>query len=127
MTRDWKIGIAGLALVAVALLAYALFGRPPYAFFSLLKYTVAVSAGFGAWALWLESKRYLPISFCLVLLGGIHLFGRMRRSEWAKFDWAAAIGLIVMVVIVMVVILLVVSGQGAKTTLDMQKGRRLLR
>jgi hypothetical protein len=95
MTKDLKIGICGVALVAVALLAYALFGRPPYAFFSLLKYTVGISAGLGAWALWSESKRYLPISLCLVLLGAIHLFGRMRRSEWEKFDWSAAIGLIV--------------------------------
>jgi len=102
MTRDWKIGVCGLAFVAVAFLAYALFGRPPYAFFSLLKCKVAVSAGMGAWALWLESKRYLPISFCLVLLAGIHLFGGMRRSEWAKFDWGAAIGLIVAVGILLV-------------------------
>ena len=102
MTGDWKVGICGVALVALALLAYALFGRPPYAFFSLLKYTVALSAGLGAWALWLESKRCLPISVCLVLLGGIHLFGRMRRSEWTKFDWGAVIGLIVMVGILLV-------------------------
>jgi hypothetical protein len=93
MTRDWKIGVCGLALLSLAMLAYALFGRPPYAFFSLLKCTVAVSGGLGAWALWLESKRYVPISFCLVLVGGIHVFGRMRRTEWVKFDWCAGIGL----------------------------------
>jgi hypothetical protein len=102
MTRDWKIGVCGLALVAVALLAYALFGRPPYAFFSLLKYTVALSAGLAAWALWLESKRYLPISVCLLLLAGVHLFGRMRRSEWVKFDWGAAAGLVVVVGILLI-------------------------
>ena len=102
MTKDWKIGICGAALVALAFLAYALFGRPPYAFFSLLKYTVATSAALGAWALYGESKRYLPISFCLVLLGGIHLFGKMRRAEWVKFDWGTAVGLAVLVAILLV-------------------------
>jgi hypothetical protein len=41
MTRDWKIGFCGVAVVALALLAYAPFGSPPDAFFSLLKYNVA--------------------------------------------------------------------------------------
>ena len=68
MTRDWKIGICGVSVLAIGLLAYALFGRPPYVFFSLLKVTVAASAGLGAWALFILSKRYLPISLCLLLL-----------------------------------------------------------
>ena len=102
VTKDWKIGICGVALVALAFLAYALFGRPPYAFFSLLKYTVAISAALGAWALYRESKRYLPVSLWLVLLGGIHLFGKMRRAEWVKFDWGAVVGLVVLVAILQV-------------------------
>ena len=102
MTRDWKIGICGVAFVALAVLAYALFGRPPYAFFSLLKFTVATSAGLGAWALYLESKRYLPVSLCLVLIGGIHLFGKMQRSQWALFNWGAVAGLLLLVVILLV-------------------------
>ena len=102
MTRDWKIGICGVAFVAIGLLAYALFGRPPYALFSLLKYTVAVSAGLGAWALYKESKRYLPLSLCFLLVGGIHLFGRMRRSDCALFDWSAIASLLVLVAILLV-------------------------
>jgi hypothetical protein len=102
MTRDWRIGVCGLALVALAFLAYALFGRPPYVFFSLLKFTVAVSAALGAWALYKESKRYLPIAFWLVLLTGIQLFGRMRRAEWAKFDWGAVISLLILIIILLV-------------------------
>ncbi len=102
MTRDWKIGICGVTFVALALLAYALFGRPPYAFFSLLKFTVAISAGLGAWALHAESKRYLPISLCLVLIGGIHLLGKMQRSQWVLFNWGAVVCLLVLVVILLI-------------------------
>jgi hypothetical protein len=101
MTRDWKIGICGMCFVALGLLGYALFGRPPYAFFSLLKFTVAASAGLGAWALYTLSKRYLPISLCLLLIGGIHLFGRMKRSEWVPFDWGAVASLFALMVILL--------------------------
>ena len=101
MTKDAKIGICGVALVGIAMLAYAMFGRPPYAFFRWMKLAVAISTGLGAWALFAESKRYMPVSLCLVLLGGIHLFARMRRSQWAPFDWAAVVGLIVLVLILL--------------------------
>ena len=93
MSRDLKIGILGVVALTLVLLAYALHGRPPYAFFSILKWAVVVAAGLGAWAVFTISGRHLPISLCLVLLGGIHLFGRMRRSEWALFDWGALVGL----------------------------------
>ena len=93
MTRDWKIGICGVCVIALGSLAYALFGRPPYAFFSLLKLVVATATLAGAWALYSESKRYLPVSLYLFLLGGLHLFGKMRRSEWVKFDWGAVAGI----------------------------------
>lgn len=102
VTRDHRIGICGVALVALTFLAYALFGRPPYVFFSLLKFTVAVASSLGAWALYRESKRYLPISLCLALLAGVHLFGKMRRSEWVKFDWGAAAGLVLLVGILLI-------------------------
>ena len=99
MARDWRIGIIGVALLAELLLTDALFGRPPYVFYSLLKWTVAASTALGASALWLQSRRYLSISVFLLLTGGVHLFGRMRRSEWVMFNWSAAAGLLVMVVI----------------------------
>ena len=41
------------------------------------------------------SKRYLPISLCL-LLGEIHLFGRMKKSEWVIFNWSAVLALLVL-------------------------------
>jgi hypothetical protein len=102
MTRDWKIGVCGVALVALVLLVYALFGRPAYPFFAMLRYTVAASIALGAWALYIENKRYLPLALVLLLLTGIHLFGGMGRSEWVKYDWSAAIALIVLAVILLV-------------------------
>jgi hypothetical protein len=102
MTRDWKIGICGMSCVAIALLLYALFGRPPYVFFSALKWTVAASAVLGAWTLYTQSRRYLPVSVCLLVVGGIHLFGRMRRSEWVTFNWTAVLALTVLIVILLV-------------------------
>jgi hypothetical protein len=102
MTRDWRSGTCWMCSVALVLLAYALFGRPPYAFFALLRYAVAASAGLGAWALYAESKRYLPISLYLVLVGAIQLFGRMRRAEWAVFDWGAVAGLGVVLLVLVV-------------------------
>jgi hypothetical protein len=101
MTRDWKVGICGVTFIALGFLAYALFGRPPYAFFSVMKLTVASSALAGAWALFRESKRYIPVSFYLVLIAGTHLSARMRRSEWALFDWGAVAGLAVLLLILL--------------------------
>ena len=87
------------------MLFYAVLGNPPYAFFSLLRVAVAVSTGLGAWALYVASKRYLPISFGLLLIGGIHLFGTMRRAQWSSFNWVAVVGLIVLTVILVLGIL----------------------
>jgi hypothetical protein len=81
MTRDWGLGICGVCSLTLAFLGYALFGRPPYAFFSLLKLMVAAAAGFGAWALYTESRRYLPISLCLLLVGLLILLVHLRRSK----------------------------------------------
>jgi hypothetical protein len=102
MSRDWTIGIVGVAVLAEILLGYALFGKPPYVFYSILKWTVAVATGLGAWALLARGRRYLPISVCLLLIGGVHLLGRMRRSQWVMFNWCAVAGLIVMAVILMI-------------------------
>jgi hypothetical protein len=81
--RDWKIGIIGVSVLTIAMLAYVLFGAPAYSFYSMLKWTVGIASVLGAWALYTESKRYLPISVCLALVGGVHVFARMRKSQWA--------------------------------------------
>jgi hypothetical protein len=61
------------------MLAYAVFGNPPYAFYGPLKLAVAIVAGLGAWALLATSKRYLPLALCLGLVGTVHLFAKMPK------------------------------------------------
>lgn len=78
MTRDWKIGICGVGFLALSLLAYALFGRPPYRFFTLLRWTVAVSSGLGAWAL-LQSEQTLPPN--LVMPSAARRNSSVRQDE----------------------------------------------
>ncbi|MEI6513271.1 MAG: hypothetical protein WCO51_08365, partial [bacterium] len=62
MARDWLLGILGLAFLAVVMLLYAIYGRPPYAYFQLLRYVVAGTSGLGAWALFRISRIFIPIS-----------------------------------------------------------------
>ena len=88
MSRDWIVGVVGLCTLGELLLLYALIGNPPYPIYSALKVTVVPATGTGAWALFEQSKRYLPISIGLLLIGGIHLFDKMRRRDWATFNWA---------------------------------------
>jgi hypothetical protein len=99
MSRDWTIGIVGVGVLAEFLLVYALFGNPPYVMYFALKLVVAGATGAGAWALFALSRRYLPISCGLLLIGGIHLLGRMRRSEWVVFNWAGVVSVMVVLVI----------------------------
>jgi hypothetical protein len=89
VTKEFYLCIVGLTGFAIALLCYALFGRPSYPFYSLLKWTVAAAAGSGAWLLYTQNKRYIPLAFSLAVIGAIHLFARMRRSEWMFFNCGA--------------------------------------
>lgn len=95
-SRDWLIGIAWATVVVDAMLLYALFGRPAYAFYGLLRWAIAIVAGLGCWVLLALSKRTLPIALCLGLVGLVHLFGKMRRHDWLLYDRAALILMIVL-------------------------------
>ena len=101
MTRTRAIGICGGAVVTLCLIAFALFGRPPYASFAFLRYAVAIAQGAGAWALYVRSKRYLPVSLLLVVIGGIYLFGRFPRSQWVLFNWGAAACMLILVAVLL--------------------------
>jgi TctA family transporter len=101
MTKEWKISICGVCLFAAVLLAYGLLGRPPYSYFSLMRVTVAIATGLGAWAVYKTRKWFLPLSLGLVLIGGVHLFGRMRRFEWESYNWAAIAALVIAVLVVL--------------------------
>jgi len=93
--RDLRLGIIGLILVAVSMLSYALFGHPPYVFFTFLRWTVAAARAIAAWALLSQRKIYLPVSESLVIIGGIHWFDRMRRTDWRIFNWCGIVFLFV--------------------------------
>ena len=97
--KELKAGILGVSVLAIGMLAYALYGRPAYAFYSMLRLTVVIAAASGAWALFRISKYFLPLSVCLVLVGGLHLFGRMRKSQWIIYNEGAAALLLAVVVI----------------------------
>jgi hypothetical protein len=84
---DRRGGI-GVVLVACAFLLWALFGSPPYAFFGMLKLVVACASVYLAILLWKRSPAFAPLCLLLCALGGIHLFGKMRREDWKTFNWA---------------------------------------
>ena len=48
------------------------------------------------------NKRYLPVSISLLVIGGIHLIGRMRRYQWVAFNWTAVLALSLLTVILLV-------------------------
>ena len=78
------------------MLAYALYGKPAHAFYSPMKWAVAVVAGIGCWALLAISKRYLPLAFCLGFVGVVHLVGRMHKRDWFPYDWAALVLMLIL-------------------------------
>lgn len=84
-----RFGGAGVSAVAIAMLSWALFGKPPYAFFGVLKWAVAGASVYLSWVGYRASKAFAPAVLVLLSVGGIHLFGKMRREDWANFNWAA--------------------------------------
>jgi hypothetical protein len=95
-------GIGATCLIAGAMLAWPLFGSPPYGFFAPMKWVVAFASASGAWAAWSISKALLPLSVLLVASGGLELFGKMRRADWVPFNWASLILLLITTVICLV-------------------------
>lgn len=91
MQRSGYLGIGFSCLVAAAMLAWPLFGNPPYGFYAPMKWVVAFASGAGAWAAWSFSKALLALSVLLVASGGIELLGKMRRNDWVPFNWASLI------------------------------------
>lgn len=97
VTTEWKIGIAGAGVVVAGMLVFAIYGKPAYAFYGPLKCAVVVVACLGCWALITMSKRFLPVTLCLGLIGLVQLAGKMRKHDWFYFDWAALILMLVLV------------------------------
>lgn len=98
-SKATAFGIAFSCLVAASMLAWPLFGNPPYGFYAPMKWVVAFSSCAGAWAVWNVSKALLPLSALLVASGGVELLGKMRRHDWVPFNWAS-LGLLVLAAVV---------------------------
>lgn len=86
-------------LVVTGMLLWAIYGHPPYAFYSVMKWAVAGSLVFHCRELWRRSRELAPLCLVLATIAGIHIFGKMRREEWTLFNWSAiaALGLAALV------------------------------
>jgi hypothetical protein len=89
--RPTLLGIGLSCLAAAAMIAWPLFGNPPYGFYAPMKWVVAFASGAGAWAVWSVSKALLPLCVLLVASGGVELLGKMRREQWVPFNWASLV------------------------------------
>lgn len=97
-----SLGALGVAVVCSVLLLWALMGTPPYAFFTALKWAVAISNVYVVWVLFKQSRALAPICLVLLTLALIHMFGRMRREEWAFFNWSEIAALAVAALVLLV-------------------------
>lgn len=96
-----SMGAIGVAVVAMCMLLWAIFGSPPYAYFGVLKWVVGVACLFEASAAWNLNRVLAPIGLVLLTVGAIHVFGKMRREEWVFFNWAAVAGLAVAALLIL--------------------------
>lgn len=80
-----------LAILASAIGAaaplYVLLGRPPYGFFSFLKW-IEVGAALCAWpALYKMSRNMTLLGIAMAVEVLIQVFGKMHRFQWVPYDW----------------------------------------
>ena len=76
-----------IALVVAGVTAFAAIQRLPYAYYSLSRIIVFVSAGYAAWWFWQRTRAFAA----LIAVAAALLFNpispmRMRRAEWQTFD-----------------------------------------
>ncbi|MEI6513925.1 MAG: hypothetical protein WCO51_11730 [bacterium] len=122
IARDWLLGILGLAFLSVVMLLYAIYGRPPYAYFQLLRYVVAGASGLGAWALFKISRIFIPLSCLLVGMGIVFVTTSMRRNQWLVFDWSA----FAMFALLIVILLINLIRNFKSDTKDSQSGEKII-
>lgn len=110
-SKQELIGTVGVAILAIAMLLWALFGSPhywslfpspPYAFYGVMKWVVAGSCCYSAWGCWKLNRALAPMCLILLSVAGIHLLGKMRKAEWPLFNWVgvAGLGLVVFIMVV---------------------------
>jgi hypothetical protein len=81
----------GISLLAIGMLALAMWGHPPYWFFFLLKTCVVLGALFAAHTLWKAAPGTAPVGLLLIGIAAVNALARMRRSQWFTFDLLAAV------------------------------------
>lgn len=87
--RTALFGLGGACFVGAAMVAWPIFGDPPYAYFGPMKWVVGAISVFAAVAIWNLSRLLLPLTMLLVTSALIETFGKMRREEWIPFNWAS--------------------------------------
>ena len=85
--RNRELFVIGTAVTSIAMLLIAILGRPPYSFFFALKFVVAGSLCIGAFDLWKRHKYFVVLGIPFVIFSLIHIFAKMRRSQWEPIDW----------------------------------------
>jgi predicted membrane channel-forming protein YqfA (hemolysin III family) len=94
-----RFGIAALNLIGVGMLLYALYGRPPYSFFSILKLVVVAGCVLSAFYVFLRSPVLIVLSVALGICGWVELTGKYRRADWALPNWITACVLVLALVV----------------------------
>lgn len=79
----------GTALLAIVLLFVAIYGSPPYAFFTLLRWVVVGAKLYLAYLCLRSTKAWFLPALPLVALAGIQMFASMRREDWVFFNWGS--------------------------------------
>lgn len=88
------VGAAGMSAVCAVMLSWAVWGSPPYAFFGVMKWAVAATCAYWAVLLWLRSRALAPVCLMLLVGGGLHGFGEMRKEEWGPVNLVSGVTLL---------------------------------
>lgn len=84
--------ISGLtAVLAVALLAYALFGKPAYGFYVPMKWAVGAACAINTYVLFKLSPWLLALGLPIAYSGWIEVSAKFRKTEWVPYNWATMI------------------------------------
>ena len=87
LERSTTGAILGLSLLGAGMLLWPLLGNPPYGYYSPMNIIVPVIAALGAWACFLYSRWLSPVSLALLGLALLHMGKKMRKEQWAPFNW----------------------------------------
>jgi hypothetical protein len=86
--RELRIGSTVLALVAVGLLLYAIYGDPERAYFMVLRWVTVAACLSCGYTLFRISRAWFAVSGLLVIVAGVEGFAELLREEWLPINWA---------------------------------------